>query len=111
MRRPSLPGLLFLGVALLFLIPSSVTYYTDWLWFRELGYEHVFVRTLNAQLMVFVAAFAIAFLFLFFNLRIARRGINRSHVVVGRGPDWRCRSRWSWRWASASSARGTGSSG
>jgi uncharacterized membrane protein (UPF0182 family) len=89
MRRPSLPGLLFLGVALLFLIPSSVTYYTDWLWFRELGYEHVFVRTLNAQLMVFVAAFAIAFLFLFFNLRIARRGINRSHVVVGRGPDGR----------------------
>jgi uncharacterized membrane protein (UPF0182 family) len=89
MRRPGLPGLLFLGVLLLFLIPSSVTYYTDWLWFRELGYEQVFVRTLNAQLMVFVAAFTIAFLFLFFNLRVARRGINRSHVVVGRGPDGR----------------------
>ena len=89
MRRPGLPGLLFLAIALLFLVPSSVSYYTDWLWFRELGYEAVFTRTLNAQLMVFAVAFTIAFLFLFINLRIARSGINRSHVVVGRGPDGR----------------------
>ena len=56
MRR--LPALLLLGVVLLFILPSSVQYYTDWLWFRELGYEGIFLRTLNAQLTVFTATFA-----------------------------------------------------
>jgi uncharacterized membrane protein (UPF0182 family) len=89
MRLPRLPGLLLIGAVLLFLVPSSVRYYTDWLWFRELGYEGIFVRTLNAQFAVFAATFAAVFLFLYANLRIARQTIRRPHVVVGTGPDGR----------------------
>jgi uncharacterized membrane protein (UPF0182 family) len=87
MRR--LPTLLLIGVVLLFLLPSSVQYYTDWLWFRELGYEGVFLRTLNAQLMVFAATFTAVFLFLFLNLRIARGSIMRPHITIGTGADGR----------------------
>jgi uncharacterized membrane protein (UPF0182 family) len=87
MRR--FPGLLVLGVALLFVVPSSVRYYTDWLWFKEVGYAGVFLRSLNAQLTVFVATFVAVFLFLYFNLRIARGTITRPQVIVGTGPDGR----------------------
>jgi hypothetical protein len=83
MKRPGLPSLLLLGAILLFVVPSSVTYYTDWLWFSELGYEGVFLRTLNTQLIVFTATFAAVFLFLFFNLRAARGAITRPHVIMG----------------------------
>ena len=89
MRRRSAPWLLVLGVFLLLVVPSSVTYYTDWLWFRELGYEGIFVRSLNAQVTVFGATFAVAYLFLFFNLRMARGTISRPSVVIGTSPDGR----------------------
>jgi uncharacterized membrane protein (UPF0182 family) len=89
MRLRGLPGLLLLGAALLFVIPSSVTYYTDWLWFRELQYEGIFLRTLNAQFVVFAATFVAVFLFLSLNLRAARSTVRRAQVVVGTGPDGR----------------------
>jgi len=89
MRLRGLPGLLLLGAVLLFGVPSFVTYYTDWLWFRELGYEGIFLRTLNAQFAVFAATFGAVFLFLSLNLRAARRTIRRPHIVVGTGPDGR----------------------
>lgn len=87
MRRLSV--LLFLAFAALLIVPSSVQYYTDWLWFRELGYEGIFLRTLNAQVAVFAATFAAVFGFLFANLRIARGSITRPHVTLGTGPDGR----------------------
>src|SRR5689334_17088422 len=35
MRLRSLPGLIFVAIALLLLLPSAIGYYTDWLWFKE----------------------------------------------------------------------------
>jgi hypothetical protein len=32
-------------------------YYTDWLWFRQLGYEGIFIRTMNAAVRVCSATF------------------------------------------------------
>jgi uncharacterized protein len=89
MRLRSLPSLLLLGVLLLFLLPSTVTYYTDWLWFRQLGYPGVFLRTLNAQALVFTLTFASVFIFMFLNLRIARSTLDRPHIVLGTGVDGR----------------------
>ncbi len=89
MRRRSASWLLVVAAFLLLVVPSTVTYYTDWMWFHELGYEGIFLRSLNAQVTVFGATFAVAFLFLFFNLRGARGTITRPNVVVGTGPDGR----------------------
>ena len=90
MRLRGLPGLILLAILLLFIVPSGVAFYTDWLWFRELGYERVFLRTLNAQTMVFAATFGVVYLFLFLNLRLARgRTMDRPRVVLGTGADGR----------------------
>jgi len=90
MRLRSLPGLMLLAIVLLFVVPSAAGFYTDWLWFRELGYERIFLRTLNAQTAVFAATFAAVFTFLYFNLRFAReRTSDRARVVLGTGADGR----------------------
>ena len=83
MKRRGLIGLALLAAVLLLVVPSAAGFYTDWLWFRELGYEHVFLRSLNAQAIVFVAAFLAVFLFLLFNFRVARRALGRPHLVLG----------------------------
>ena len=88
-RIGGLPGLFFLGIVLLFVVPSAVEFYTDWLWFREIGYEAIFLRKLNSQALVFAVAFAIVFGFLYLNLRLARRRLNRPHIVLGTGADGR----------------------
>ena len=90
MRPRGLSGILVVIGILLFVLPSAAGYYTDWLWFQELGYAGVFVRTLNAQTMVFAVTFAAAFLFLYFNLRFAgRRTGGRTRLVVGKDADGR----------------------
>ncbi len=90
MRLRGLPGLLLLTAILLFVIPSAVSFYTDWLWFRELGYEGVFLRSLNAQTAVFAGTFAAVYVFLFLNLRFARKRTDeRPRVVLGTGADGR----------------------
>jgi uncharacterized membrane protein (UPF0182 family) len=89
MRRRWLFALAVLALALLFVVPTIAAYATDWLWFRELGYERMFLRSLNAQGTVFVATFAGVFLFLLLNLRIARRALRRPQVLVARTADGR----------------------
>jgi uncharacterized membrane protein (UPF0182 family) len=83
MRRRGLVALVVFAVGLLFVVPSSAGYYTDWLWFRELGYEHVFLRTLNAQALVFSTSFALIFLFFYLNFQVARRSLKRPQIVLG----------------------------
>jgi uncharacterized membrane protein (UPF0182 family) len=86
MKLRSLPGLLFVAAILLFIVPTAVGFYTDWLWFQELGYEGLFLRSLNAQGLVFALTFGVVFLFLYANLRFARRRTSeRRRVVLGTG--------------------------
>jgi uncharacterized protein len=89
MRSRTLARLAVLGVFLLLILPSVVGYYTDWLWFKETGYASVFLRSLNAQALVFAATFAVLFAFLYFNLRLARGSITRPQIVLGTGVDGR----------------------
>ena len=84
-----LPGLVLIAAALLLAVPSAAVFYTDWLWFQELGYQGVFLRTYNAKLLVFVATFTVAFLFLFTNLRLARRALTRPQFILGTTEDGR----------------------
>ncbi len=87
--RLSLPGFLVIIAVLVFGFPSAVRFSTDWLWFQELGYSGVFLRTINAQLITFGLTFAAVFVFLFLNLRIARRSITRPQIVLGTSVDGR----------------------
>ncbi len=59
-------------LAVLFLIsavPGAIHLYTDWLWFGEVGFERVFLTQWAWRIGLFVLAFAVAFTFLFVNLR------------------------------------------
>ena len=41
--------LVLLAIVVLLGLPAFAEFYTDWLWFRELGYEQVFIRSLTAR--------------------------------------------------------------
>ena len=56
------------------LIPWLSGAITDWLWFRELGYETVFWTDLNARAALFGIGGLLTFGFLYGNLRLAQRG-------------------------------------
>src|SRR6516162_8428264 len=47
---------------------------TDWLWFREVHFESVFVTSLVAHGVLFAVGALVAFGFLYANLSWARRG-------------------------------------
>jgi uncharacterized membrane protein (UPF0182 family) len=80
----------FIGTAILaaVLVPTAVTFYTDWLWFVETGYQQVFLGTLKAQSQLGAAAMGLAFVVLFANVLVAIRTLApRDWVLVTReGP-------------------------
>jgi uncharacterized membrane protein (UPF0182 family) len=78
-RRLSL--LVFLA-ALFLLVPSAVRFYTDWLWFEEVGYQGVYARGLTTQSMLWLGTFALAFAVVYGNLRLAFRVLTRREIVV-----------------------------
>ncbi len=72
----------------------SARFITDWLWFAHLGYQALFTQPIVWRLGIGAAAFLIAFLFIWVNLRIARdslgRGLERfqEHVPDGFNRRW-----------------------
>jgi uncharacterized membrane protein (UPF0182 family) len=63
---------MMLVALLLFLAgPSLIKFYTDWLWFGEVGYQHVYVTMLRTQGALFTIAFLTAIVWLALNLRSA----------------------------------------
>jgi uncharacterized membrane protein (UPF0182 family) len=62
--------------------PSLVTLYTDWLWFREVGYQQVFLKVLSARATIGVLVFLIAVAFLLLNLRLAQRALRRRELTI-----------------------------
>jgi uncharacterized membrane protein (UPF0182 family) len=75
MHRPVRFAILIV-LALAFLAgPAAVRFYTDWLWFGEVGYPQVFLTVLRAQSLLFVITFAVAAVWLAANLRLALASI------------------------------------
>jgi uncharacterized membrane protein (UPF0182 family) len=67
---------LALIVVLLFLVgPSLLRFYTDWLWFGEVGYQNVYGITLRTQGTIFTATFVFAVAWFLLNLRAALSSI------------------------------------
>jgi len=79
------PRLVITGVVLLFvlflLIPTIAMRLTDWLWYREIGFERVFLTKIVAQWTLGLIIGAIVFAFLYGNARLALRS-----PVTGREP-------------------------
>jgi hypothetical protein len=80
----SLRTVLILAVAGLLLLvgPLLVTLYIDWLWFGEVGYKQVFLRTLSARAWLGGAVFLFAFAVLYANLRLAQKTLKRSELTI-----------------------------
>ena len=78
-----LTRLAFVLVALLSLImlPRFAEIYTEWLWFGEVGYQGVFLKTLLTKGALILAVMVTAFALLFSNLRLAIRGPDRPYMV------------------------------
>jgi uncharacterized membrane protein (UPF0182 family) len=70
-QRPLRALIIVLVLLLFFAGPSLIGFYTNWLWFGEVGYQQVFTTMIRAQATLFTIVFAIAALFLSFNLRLA----------------------------------------
>jgi hypothetical protein len=81
---PRIPraALFVLGILLLTSIPSLAEFYTDWLWFQEVGYEQVFLKSLSARATTGIVVGGLVFAFLWFNLRFALKLLRRREFVI-----------------------------
>jgi uncharacterized membrane protein (UPF0182 family) len=80
-RLSRLP-ILFVLFLLLVGIPSLAEFYTDWLWFREIGYEQVLLRSITARAAISAVTSAAAFAILAINLVAAMRSLRPREFMV-----------------------------
>ena len=71
MRSPLRFAILLLALLLFLAMPSLVRFYTDWLWFGEVGYQNVFWTILRSQGSLFTLTFVAATAWLVVNLNAA----------------------------------------
>ena len=62
--------------------PWLASFATDWLWFTEIHFESVYLTSLVARLLLFVVTGAVAFVFLYGNLRLASRGVDLPTLIM-----------------------------
>ncbi|MBK6308045.1 MAG: UPF0182 family protein [Gemmatimonadetes bacterium] len=78
-----------IAVAIAFLlfivVPAASGFFADLWWFREIGYDVVFVRTVTTRLLLFLVAGAVGSAVLYLNLSIAQRGVVPEPVMVRMG--------------------------
>jgi uncharacterized membrane protein (UPF0182 family) len=81
MQRPlRLAFFALVGLAF-FAGPSAIRFYTDWLWFGEVGYPQVFLTVIRSQSILFTIAFAVAAVWLTVNLRLALASVGDLRAV------------------------------
>ena len=78
MPRRMLVGIVVFGAILLVFLaaPALIRLAADWYWFQAVGFQAVFTKTLAAKLVMGLGVGLAAFLFLYFNLRFAQRGVS-----------------------------------
>ncbi|MCX6364069.1 MAG: UPF0182 family protein, partial [Actinobacteria bacterium] len=73
-KRRIIIGIIIAFIAVLIAVSGRVLgFYVDWLWFGEVGFRSVFWTRFWWQLLVGIAAFAIFFVIVEFNVELARR--------------------------------------
>ena len=87
MRRIRLWITLGIALVVLFLLlPGAVSTLTSWWWFREIGFQVVFLRRVTTQANLFLGVLAVTSGFVYLNLRVAQRGVVPHPLVVLGGP-------------------------
>ena len=81
MRLPGL-SLLAIAFALLIGVPKIAEFYTDWLWFREVGYEQVLLRSLTAQGLAAAGTGLLVLGILWLNLRVALASLRPREFMI-----------------------------
>jgi hypothetical protein len=81
MRRPF--RFVVLGVLLLVFLggPSLLRFYTDWLWFGEVGYQQVFTTIVRSEASLFTFVFVISVIWLVFNLRLGLGSVGEGRPI------------------------------
>ena len=74
MNRPGRIAIALILLLLLLVAPSLLRFYTDWLWFGEVGFQHVFGTILRTQGAIFTATFVLASAMMLVN-EIIRNGV------------------------------------
>jgi uncharacterized membrane protein (UPF0182 family) len=79
---------LLVALLLFFTLPLLVSFYVDWLWFGEVGYQSVFLRSLTAKVTVSTLVFLVSFLVIALNLRLAFGALKRRdfEIMTADGP-------------------------
>jgi len=72
-RSPRVGLWLVVGFILLAGFGQAVPLYTDWLWYREVGFTQVFTTVLSLRGWLLIGAGGVVFLFMFGNLWVAAR--------------------------------------
>lgn len=77
------------GIVFLFLgfIPTVIRFVTDYLWFKEVGYQAVFTTELTTKTLLFVGATLAAYFFITLNLGHAVRGLSKAPVLWRVSPE------------------------
>jgi uncharacterized membrane protein (UPF0182 family) len=70
-------------------VPAFAEFYTDWLWFQEVGYDRVFLRSLAVRSVVTLVAGLLVFALLAANLHVVFRALpaRRFVVATASGPE------------------------
>jgi uncharacterized membrane protein (UPF0182 family) len=74
--------LLLLAIAIFAGIPSFAEFYTDWLWYREVGYEDVFLKSLSVRATTGFIVGGLVFAVLWLNLRLSLRLLRRREFAI-----------------------------
>lgn len=84
-RKPLWLWLLPIAILLFVLLPGMASFYSDWLWFKEVGFENVFLTVLRMKFILGLIGGLLAALFLWLNLKLAIRlssaGSGRVHYL------------------------------
>ena len=86
--RTALRAAIIAVVLVLFIAPPIATRFADWLWYREVGFERVFLTVLGAQWALGLAAGLLGFAVLYTNARLALRGVATRNLHIKDANAW-----------------------
>ncbi len=70
-RRPRWLVYLVIAILLLILLPGMINYFTEWLWFDQMGYTNVFTTTLRTKILAGLIPGVIAMIIIWLNFKLA----------------------------------------